>query len=81
LIQLVDCGQKLQFANDWIGEGLYGQYCCLDKLGLLDQQVLVTKKRIWQLIDLTILWRQVILENRDHQVIKQMEVQQASTLD
>jgi len=24
LIQSVDCGQRLQFANDWIGEKLYG---------------------------------------------------------
>ena len=26
LIQLVDHGQRLWFANDWIGEGLYNQY-------------------------------------------------------
>ena len=81
LIQLVDRGQRLQFANNWIGEGLYGQYLWLDKLGLLDQRVLVTKKRTRQLIDLTALWRRVVLENRDHQVVKQMEAQQPSTLD
>jgi len=81
LIQSVDRGQRLRFANDWIGERLYGQYLQLDKLGLLDRQVLVAKKRIRQLIDLTALWRWVVLENRDHQVVKQMEVQQPSTLD
>ena len=81
LIQLVDCGQRLRFANDWISEGLYGQYLRLDKLGLLDRRVLVAKKRTRQLIDLTALWRRVILENRDHQVVKQMEAQQPSTLD
>jgi len=55
LIQSVDCGQRLWFANNWIGEGLYGQYLWLDKLGLLDWQVLVAKKRTRQLINLTAL--------------------------
>jgi len=77
----VDHGQRLQFANNWVGEGLYGQYLQLDKLSLLDWQVLVTKKRTRQLINLTTLWRWVVLENRDHQVVKQMEVQQPFTLD
>jgi len=81
LIQSVDYSQRLQFANDWIGKRIYGQYLWLDKLGLLDWQVLVTKKRTQQLINLTALWRQVILENRNHQVVKQIEVQQPSTLD
>jgi len=81
LIQSVDHGQRLRFANDWIGERLYGQYLWLDKLGLLDWWVLVAKKRTQQLINLTALWRWVILENRDYQVVKQMEVQQPSTLD
>ena len=36
LIQSVDYSQRLWFANDWIGEGLYGQYLQLDKLSLLD---------------------------------------------
>jgi len=45
LIQSVDYSQRLQFANDWIGKRIYGQYLWLDKLGLLDWQVLVTKKR------------------------------------
>ena len=73
LIQSVDRGQRLRFANDWIGEGLYSQYLRLDKLGLLDRRVLVAKKRTRQLIDLTALWRRVVLENRDHQVVKQLE--------
>jgi len=81
LIQSVDRGQRLRFANDWVGEGLYGQYLRLDKLGLLDWRVLVAKKRTRQLIDLTALWRRVVLENRDHQVVKQMEARQPSTLD
>ena len=81
LIQSVDYSQRLRFANDWIGEGLYGQYLRLDKLSLLDWRVLVAKKRTRQLIDLTALWRRVVLENRDHQVVKQMEAQQPSTLD
>ena len=73
LIQSADRGQRLRFANDWVGEGLYDQYLRLDKLGLLDRRVLVAKKRTRQLIDLTALWRRVVLENRDHQVVKQME--------
>ena len=77
----MDCGQRLRFANDWIGKGLYGQYLQLDKLSLLNRRVLVTKKKTRQLIDLTTLWQQVVLENRDHQVVKQMKVQQPSTLD
>ena len=36
LIQSVDRGQRLWFANDWIGKGLYSQYLQLNKLGLLD---------------------------------------------
>jgi len=66
----VDHGQRLYFANNWIGEGLYSQYLCLDKLCLLDQRVLVAKKRTQQFINLTALWQQIILENRDHQVVK-----------
>ena len=81
LIQSVDHGQRLWFANDWIGEGLYSQYLWLDKLRLFDWRVFVAKKRTRQLIDLTTLWRWVILENRDHQVVKQMEAQQSSILD
>jgi len=57
------------------------KYLWLDKLGLLDWRVLIAKKRTRQLIDLTALWQQVVLENRDHQVVKQMEAQQSSTLD
>jgi len=51
------------------------KYLWLDKLGLLDWRVLIAKKRTRQLIDLTALWQQVVLENRDHQVVKQMEAQ------
>jgi len=58
LIQSVDHGQRLQFANNWVGKGLYGQYLWLDKLGLLNQRVLVAKKKTQQLINLTALWRQ-----------------------
>jgi len=55
LIESVDHGQRLRFANDWTGKGLYSQYLWLDKLGLLDRQVLVAEKRTRQLIDLTAL--------------------------
>jgi len=69
------------FSEDWVEEGLFGQYLRLDKLGLLDRRVLVSKKKTRQLIDLTSLWRRVVLEGRDHQVVKQLEGLQPSTLD
>jgi len=69
------------FSENWVEDGLFGQYLCLDKLGLLDQRVLVSKKRTRQLINLTSLWRRVILEGRDHQVVKQLEGLQPSILD
>ena len=69
------------FSEDWVENGLFGQYLHLDKLGLLDQWVLVLKKRTRQLIDLTSLWRRVVLEERDYQVVKQLEGLQPSTLD
>jgi len=43
------------FSEDWVEDGLFSQYLYLNKLGLLDQQVLVSKKRTQQLIDLTFL--------------------------
>jgi len=52
------------FSEDWVENSLFGQYLCLNKLGLLDQRVLVSKKRTRQLIDLTSLWRRVVLEER-----------------
>jgi len=53
----------------------------LDKLRLLDWLVLVAKKRTYQVINLTTLWKQVILEKRDYQVVKEIEVQQPFLLD
>jgi len=65
LIQSVDYGQRLWFANDWIREGLYGQYFQLDKLGLLYWQVLIAKKKNQQFINpITLLW-QIVFKKRD----------------
>jgi len=70
LIQSVNYGQRLWFANDWIREELYGQYFQLDKLGLLYWQVLIAKKKTQQFINPITLWRQVVLKK---EIVKQLK--------
>jgi hypothetical protein len=53
----------------FVGRGMFGEYLRLDKLGLLDRRLLVSKKKTTQLMDLAAMWRRSVLERRDRQAL------------
>ncbi|KAF7764097.1 hypothetical protein Agabi119p4_8634 [Agaricus bisporus var. burnettii] len=59
-----------EFHPSMVGEGAYGQFYRLDKLGLLDRRFLVSKKRTTEIIDLAAAWRKSVLTRHDRQVVK-----------
>ncbi|KXN84277.1 hypothetical protein AN958_12783 [Leucoagaricus sp. SymC.cos] len=71
LLQAPESSSIVSMASDrLVSEGLFGPFLHLDKLGLFNKRVIVSKKRNKQLLDLAAIWRRSILERRDHQVFK-----------
>ncbi|KXN81808.1 hypothetical protein AN958_03738 [Leucoagaricus sp. SymC.cos] len=71
LLQTPESSSIVGMASDrLVLEGLFGPFLRLDKFGLFTKKLLVSKKCNLQLIDLTSMWRRVVLERCDRQVFK-----------